>query len=113
MVAESIVAWFADEDNLNLLQKFDKLGVNPQFSSKAEGPLHGKSFVITGSLESMSRDVAAEKVRKLGGVFQNSVGKSTSYLVAGGKVGSSKLEKARSYGTKIINEEQLRKMLGV
>ncbi|MCA9301093.1 NAD-dependent DNA ligase LigA [Candidatus Saccharibacteria bacterium] len=105
VVAESIVAWFADEDNLNLLQKFDKLGVNPQFSSKAEGPLHGKSFVITGSLESMSRDVAAEKVRKLGGVFQNSVGKGTSYLVAGGKVGASKLKKAESFGTQIITEK--------
>ena len=113
IVAESIVAWFADEDNVRLLEKFRSLGVHPKFESGREGKLAGKSFVITGSLDSMSRDEAASTIRKLGGVFQNSVGKSTSYLVAGGKVGSSKLEKARGYGTKIINEEQLRKMLGV
>ncbi len=113
IVAESIVAWFADEDNVRLLEKFRSLGVHPKFESGREGKLAGKSFVITGSLDSMSRDEAASTIRKLGGVFQNSVGKSTSYLVAGGKVGSSKLEKARGYGTKIINEEQLRKMFGV
>lgn len=111
VVAESIVAWFADEDNARLLAKFKALGVESTYSIKT-GALIGKSFVITGSLESMSRDEAAEKIRALGGIFQSSVAKDTNYLVAGGKVGASKLAKAKAYGTEVINETQLLKLLG-
>ncbi len=110
VVAESIAAWFADEDNLSLLEKFDALGVKPHFEKKS-GKLDGMSFVVTGTLESMGRDIAAERVRALGGTFQSSVGKDTTYLVAGGKVGASKLKKAESYGTKIINEEEFLKLI--
>jgi DNA ligase (NAD+) len=106
VVAESVVAWFADEDNLALLDKFVSLDVRPHYEQKS-GKLTGQSFVITGSLESMGRDVAADKIRALGGTFQTSVGKDTTYLVAGGKVGASKLKKAESYGTQVINEQQL------
>ena len=105
IVAESVVAWFADEDNMKLLQKFADLGVASQFNRKS-GRLVGQSFVITGTLQSMGRDAAAEKIRNLGGIFQTSVGKDTTYLVAGGKVGASKLKKAEQYGTKIINEQE-------
>ena len=105
IVAESVVAWFADEDNMKLLQKFADLGVAPQFNRKS-GRLVGQSFVITGTLQSMGRDAAAEKIRKLGGTFQTAVAKNTTYLVAGGKVGASKLKKAEQYGTKIINEQE-------
>lgn len=111
VVAESIIAWFSDEDNLALLQKFADLGVAPVYQKKS-GKLVGMSFVITGSLENMSRDEAAEKIRALGGTFQSSVGKDTTYLVAGGKVGASKLKKAESYGTKIINEQDLVELIG-
>lgn len=107
VVAESILAWFADEDNAKLLQKFATFGVEPQFQSRASGPLHGKSFVITGSLKAMSRDEAAEKIRALGGTFQTAVGKGTTYLVAGGKVGASKLAKAEKFGTEVIDEVKL------
>ena len=93
VVAESIMAWFADEDNAVLLEKFTLLGVTPIYKAK-RGELAGKSFVITGTLQSMSRDQAAEKIRALGGTFQTSVGKDTTYLVAGGKVGASKLARA-------------------
>lgn len=110
VVAESIVAWFADEDNLALLDKFSSLGVTPHFEIKS-GKLEGKKLVVTGALESMSRDEAAEKIRALGGTFQTSVGKDTDYLVAGGKVGASKLKKAESYGTKIINEQDFLELL--
>ena len=103
VVAESIMAWFADEDNAALLEKFTLLGVTPIYKAK-RGELAGKSFVITGTLQSMSRDQAAEKIRALGGTFQTSVGKDTTYLVAGGKVGASKLAKAERYGTKVIDE---------
>jgi DNA ligase (NAD+) len=111
VVAESIAAWFADEDNIKLLDKFKNLGVKPYFETKAHGPLHGQSFVITGTLENMSRDEAADKIRSLGGTFQSSVGKGTTYLVAGGKVGESKLKNAQKYGTKVINEKELLKLL--
>lgn len=110
VVAESIAAWFADEDNLVLLEKFENLGVHSHYEKKS-GKLAGKSFVITGTLTTMGRDIAAEKVRSLGGTFQSSVGKDTDYLVAGGSVGASKLKKAESYGTTIINEEEFIGML--
>ncbi len=110
VVAESIVAWFADPDNEALLEKFEKLEVRPHFEKKA-GVLVGMNFVVTGTLESMGRDEAADKIRALGGTFQTAVAKDTNYLVVGGKVGASKLEKAKKYGTKIINEVELKKLL--
>ena len=110
IVAESIVAWFADEDNVTLLEKFANLGVTPQFSQKSDR-LAGQSFVITGTLQSMGRDAVAEKIRKLGGTFQTAVAKDTTYLVAGGKVGASKLKKAEQYGTKIIDEQTLLELI--
>lgn len=111
VVAESILAWFADEDNIQLLESFAQNGVEPQFQRKT-GPLNGKHFVITGSLESMSRDEAAERIRSLGGTFQTSVAKDTDYLVAGGKVGASKLAKAKTYGTEVIDEAKLLTLIG-
>lgn len=91
--------------------KFKDLDVSPVYESRAQGPLHGKSFVITGTLESMGRDIAAEKIRALGGTFQSSVGKDTTYLVAGKNVGASKLEKAKKLGTEVMNENELVKLL--
>lgn len=110
IVAESILGWFADEDNLKLLGKFKSLGVKPVYRQKS-GKLVGQSFVITGKLETMSRDEAAEKIRSLGGRFQTAVAKDTTYLVAGGKVGASKLKAAEKYGTVVINEQKLKEML--
>lgn len=110
VVAESVVAWFADEDNEALLDKFRELGVRPHYEKKT-GKLLGSSFVVTGSLETMSRDEAADRIRAHGGVFQTSVAKDTTYLVAGGKVGASKLKKADQYGTKVISETELARML--
>ena len=110
IVAESVVAWFADEDNMKLLQKFADLGVAPQFNRKS-GRLVGQSFVITGTLQSMGRDAAADNIRELGGTFQTAIAKDTTYLVAGGKVGASKLKKAEQYGTKIIDEQTLLELI--
>jgi DNA ligase (NAD+) len=111
VVAESTVAWFADEENLALLDKFERLGVEPHYEKKS-GKLAGLSFVVTGTLESMGRDVAADKIRALGGVFQTSVAKDTTYLVAGGKVGASKLKKAEQYGTQILDEQAFLELIG-
>jgi len=103
IVAESVAAWFADPDNEALIAKFAELGVIPTFEKKT-GKFVGQNFAVTGSLDSMSRDEAAEKIRGLGGTFQSVVGKDTNYLVAGGKVGASKLAKAEKYGTEILDE---------
>ncbi|QQS18320.1 hypothetical protein IPL68_06925 [Candidatus Saccharibacteria bacterium] len=103
VVAESIAAWFADEDNLKTLTKFNTYGVKPSYQVKS-GKLVGHNFVVTGTLESMSREEAADRIRALGGTFQTAVAKDTTYLVAGGKVGASKLKKAEAFGTKIIDE---------
>lgn len=112
VVAESIMAWFGDKDNLALLEKFAALGVKPTFQSHAKGMLAGMSFVITGTLETLGRDEAADKIRSLGGTFQSSVGKDTTYLVVGANAGASKPTKAKKLGTKIINEQQLLELLG-
>ncbi len=111
VVAESIVAWFEDSENQRILAEFRRQGVWPQEVKKVGGPLSGKSFVITGSLESMSREQAGEKIRALGGTFQSSVGKDTDYLVVGDNVGSSKLAKAKKLHIKQIDEKQLLKAL--
>jgi DNA ligase (NAD+) len=112
VVAESITGWFADPDNQILLEKFAKYGVKPHYQSHADGKLAGKHFVVTGSLETMGREVAAERVRALGGIFQSSLGKDTDYLVVGKNVGASKLTKANKFGTTQLHETAFLAMLG-
>jgi DNA ligase (NAD+) len=111
-VAESILAWFADEDNLALLDKMKEIGVEPTYEDNSNGKLAGLGFVVTGTLDSMGRDEAAERIRALGGEFHSSVVKSTNYLVAGRNTGKSKLEKAAKLGTKVIDEAEFLKLLG-
>ena len=110
IVAESIQGWLSDESNIRLLDKFAQLGVHP-VPVQAGGSLAGISFVITGAL-SVSRDELANQIRLRGGNFQTGVGKSTDYLVAGQRVGSSKLAKAKQLGVKVISEAQLMEILG-
>jgi DNA ligase (NAD+) len=107
VVADSILAWFADDDNQALLAKFRKLAVWPEDSKSVSGPLQGKSFVITGTLQTLGREAAAEKIRNLGGTFQTAIAKGTTYLVMGDKAGSSKAEKAKKLGTEVIDEKTL------
>lgn len=111
VVAHSILEWFADETNQLLLDKFKEVGVKPQANQIKNGKLQGQSFVITGTLEDMSRDDAADKIRALGGVFQSSVGKETTYLVMGKNAGASKADKARKLGTEVIDEVKLLKLI--
>lgn len=111
IVAESIVAWFSDPENRKILEKFENFGVKPMFEKPKSGKLSNKNFVITGTLKSMSREAAADKIRELGGTFQSSVGKGTDYLVAGENVGESKLKKARSYDIEVIGEDKLKELL--
>ena len=111
VVAESIVEWFAEPHNQQLLEKFRNVNVEPEKVEHVGGPLSGKNFVVTGSLDVMSRDQAAEKIRALGGTFQSSVGKDTDFLVVGKSVGASKLKKAEKFGTKQIDEDELLKLI--
>lgn len=112
VVAESIVSWFADEDNQTLLQKFHSNAVAPtEVVAMSGGKLTGVSFAITGALSDMSREQAADIIRVLGGTFQSSVGKGTTYLVAAGSVGSNKLAKAEKFGTQVINEEEFLQLI--
>ena len=111
VVARSIVQWFLDEQNTELLEKFRKLDVWPKPAKKADGPLQGKSFAITGTLSSMSRELAAEKIRAQGGTFQSSVGKGTDYLVHGAALGDGKRAKAEKFGTQLLDEKSFLKLI--
>jgi DNA ligase (NAD+) len=111
IVADSLLMWFEEEDNKKLLAKFRSLNVWPLDDKGLTGKLVGKSFVITGTLETMGRDAAAEKIRALGGTFQSSVGTETTYLVIGTNAGASKAEKARKLGTKVIDEKEMLKLI--
>jgi DNA ligase (NAD+) len=111
VVAEAIVEWFEEPRNKKLLEKFNSFGVEPESAKQISGPLSDKNFVVTGSLESMSREEAGERIRALGGTFQSSVGKETDYLVVGANVGASKLTKAEKFGTKQIDETEFLRMI--
>ena len=104
IVSESILAWFYDIDNLKLIDKFMKVGLKPKINHK-NNRLINKKFVITGSLNSMSRLQAEEKIKLLGGILQSNVTQQTSYLVIGNEPGHNKIELARSYKTNVIDEK--------
>ncbi len=111
IVAESILAWFADEDNRELLRKFDRLDVRPQAYHQIRGKLTGVNFVITGTLEMGPRDEVAAKLEALGAKEQNSVSKDTTYLIVGENPGASKLAKAEKLGTKTLDEAELTRLI--
>ncbi len=112
VVAESLFAWFKRPYNQKLLEKFKKAGVQvlEEKISKQSSKLAGKTFVLTGSMESMSRDQAKEKIRELGGDVSSSVSKETDYVVAGSDPGS-KYDKAQKLGIKILDENEFKKIL--
>ncbi|MGD1003703.1 MAG: NAD-dependent DNA ligase LigA [Minisyncoccia bacterium] len=113
-VAASIYDWFRVARNTDLLARLEKAGVTVEAMparSTASARLAGKTFVITGSLESMDRESAKEKIRAQGGDASESVSKKTSYLVAGAEPGS-KYEKAQKLGVKIIDEKEFLELLG-
>ncbi|MFA6285503.1 MAG: NAD-dependent DNA ligase LigA [Parcubacteria group bacterium] len=104
--AKSLIEWFNDKNNIDLLRKMLKLDVEVKIPvlHVVSHILQGKSFVLTGELESMSRDEAKEKIRMLGGNVSSSVSKNTDYVVVGKNPGS-KYDKARELGVKIIDEK--------
>lgn len=112
IVADSIYLWFDEQENQQLLAKFRSLNVWPKDVARIGGKLSGQKFVVTGTLESMGREEAAEKIRALGGAFQSSVGKDTDYLVTGANTGASKLAKAEKLGIKMLDEKEFLRILG-
>lgn len=112
VVAVSIFEWFNKKDNIKFLDKLEKQGVKIKHYSllTINYSLAGKTFVLTGSLTSMSRDLAKDKIRELGGNISESVSKKTDYLVAGSEAGS-KLSKAQDLGIKILNEDEFLKLI--
>jgi DNA ligase (NAD+) len=107
--AESLHQWFNEAENIKLLEKMEDLGVEvtvPKLKT-SNLKLQNQSFVLTGELESMSRDEAKEKIRVLGGDISSSVSKNTNYVVVGKNPGS-KYDKARELGVKIIGEKEFK-----
>ncbi len=112
--AESLVFWFKDKNNLEMLKKMRESGVevaSPDNSkAAAEEKLRGLTFVLTGELENFTRDEVKDIIRKNGGSVSSSAGLKTNYVLAGKNPGS-KYEKALKSGIRIINEEEFEKML--
>ncbi len=115
-IAESIVLFFKEKGNLDIIEKLRRAGLN--FGQEEEGtkkekearPLSGKQFVLTGTLKEFTRTQVKEIISKLGGRVTGSVSKKTDYVVAGEGPGS-KYQKAQKIGVPIINEEEFKKII--
>lgn len=114
IVAQSIVDFFADKENQKMLQNLLKEIKIETYrgpsSVSSGGVLNGKIFVLTGTLSTMSRDEAKQKIRSLGGNVSESVSKETDFVVAGENPGS-KISKAQSLGVKILSESEFLKLI--
>ena len=111
IVAKSLVEWFENEENKKILSElFKYIEIeNPKVESGIK-IFYGKTFVLTGTMEKLSRIEAEEKIRSLGGDVSSSVSKKTTYVVAGENAGT-KLEKAREIGIQVLTEDGFLKML--
>lgn len=111
VMAENIKVFFEQQHNIEVIQQLIKSGITWQAIAKnTSQPLLGQTFVLTGSLGSLSRDKAREQLQNLGAIVAGSVSKKTTYVVAGDAAGS-KLDKARELNIQIIDEAQLLKLL--
>ena len=109
--ARHIVEFFADEDNRKMLSDLKDLGLNTEgMPTVSDGKFAGQTFVLTGTLPTLSRTEAADLIEKAGGKVSGSVSKKTDYVLAGEAAGS-KLAKAESLGVKIIDEAEFLKMI--
>lgn len=115
VVASRIAAFLTEEHNLQVIEQLRDVGVNwPEDEvarRQGDGPLTGKTFVLTGTLPDMTRDEAKALIQQCGGKVTGSISGKTDYLVAGDKAGS-KLEKAEALGVAILSESDLVEMLG-
>ncbi|HEX5429500.1 MAG TPA: NAD-dependent DNA ligase LigA [Patescibacteria group bacterium] len=111
VVAKSVCDWFSAKANKELVRGLIKAGIKIESIKIKTTPLTGKSVVVTGSLDFMSRDEAKEAVREAGGNWVSSVSKNTDFLVVGENAGS-KATKAEKLGVRMIDEEEFLKLLG-
>ena len=112
--AEILVEWFADEQNRRLVQELRELGLRFEAGDEVkplEGPLTGETYVITGTLESMTREEAAAELEARGAKVAGSVSKKTTGVIVGEEPGSTKLKKARELGTPLLDEAALTSLL--
>ncbi len=111
VVARSIFEWFKRPYHLDILNKFEKYGLKiVADKGLVKGKLSDQTFVITGTLDSMSREEASQRIRSLGGKVSSSVSKETSYVIAGSEPGS-KYDKAQKIGVKTLNETEFLEMI--
>jgi DNA ligase (NAD+) len=111
--AEAIAEWFSDEENRKLVKELRELGLNFEAGDElkpVEGPLSGQTYVITGTLESFTREEAAAALEAKGAKVGNSVSKKTAGVIVGEEPGS-KLQKAQSAGVPILDEKALQALL--
>jgi len=117
VVARSIIDYFDSTSGKKVLRRLHELGIHPvgsftnQIGSSKASELAGKTFVLTGTLPTLSRDEASELIRKAGGNVSSSVSKKTDFVLAGDEAGS-KLDKAKELGVKILSEKKFLDMLG-
>jgi len=111
VVGDSIYTWFHNKHNLNFLKKLLDKGIVIKHNKKRGDKLKDKTFLLTGTLETLSRDEAKEKIKVLGGEILSSVSKNLNYLIVGENPGG-KFDKAKELGVKILNEKEFLKIIG-
>ncbi len=110
-MASAIAQWFREKRNRDLIDRLKKIGLDPKEEKRGDR-LEGKTVVITGSLDSMSRDEAKKAVRREGGNASSSVSGNTDYLVVGSDPGETKQEDAREHGVETIDEKRFLELIG-
>jgi DNA ligase (NAD+) len=112
VMAESIVEFFGNRLNKEVINSLLGAGIKPKAAAKrAGGPLAGKTVVVTGTLDNFSREQAKEAVERAGGKCSSSVSSKTDFVLAGSSPGS-KLDKAKKLGVRIIDERRFMRMIG-
>ena len=114
IIAESVHDWLMSDYGTRVIDRLMSAGVSmnvPQANDVRDGPLTGKTIVVTGTLESFSRQEAEEAIQQAGGRSSSSVSKKTDYVVAGNEAGS-KLTKAEKLGVTVLNNDQFKELLG-
>ena len=114
IIAESVHDWLMSDYGTRVIDRLMSAGVSmnvPQANDVRDGPLTGKTIVVTGTLESFTRQEAEEAIQQAGGRSSSSVSKKTDYVVAGNEAGS-KLTKAEKLGVTVLNNDQFKELLG-
>lgn len=112
-IAESILAYFSNQENNKLIERLKKAGLQFEIKEKKKesSKLAGKTFIISGVFKNFEREELKEKIQSHGGKILSTISQKLDYVVAGDNMGPSKLEKAKKLGIKIITEEQLIKLI--